>query len=321
MITSSAGTFLGELLDLIKATSGKHPAVLYHYTGAASLKKILETKELLATHFEFTNDPTELRYGQSVVLKETARTLAGLGSNEAWAKPILDKVLAKIEHEGFHDDMPTFVACFSADNDNLGQWRAYAQDGRGYAVGFDTARWEYDKTNPDIGTTLVECSYDAEAMAKEIAEQQRRIIERGSQQRSSTISAGSQTGVDFDIEKALFMVGASATLRLKNPGFRDEKEWRLVALPDDSLRGKPNGQYVREVAGAFAPAIALRLSQKEQRLPLRRIVMGPCHAQEGRTKTAEYGLRELLRLTGNDVAKDGFIKSSRIPYRSRALNA
>ena len=29
-----------------------------------------------------------------------------------------------------------FIASFSRDRDDLGQWRAYADDGRGFAIGF-----------------------------------------------------------------------------------------------------------------------------------------------------------------------------------------
>jgi hypothetical protein len=71
-----------ELLTLVKRASGDLPQILYHYTSAESLKKILETKRLLATHFEFTNDPTELRYGQGLVVEETKRTLAAVKRNE-----------------------------------------------------------------------------------------------------------------------------------------------------------------------------------------------------------------------------------------------
>lgn len=317
MTQSSRPALRRELSELVKASSGDLPSVLYHYTGPESFRRILETRRLLATHYEFTNDPTELRYGQGLVAEETRRTLAGLGPNVSWAEPILHRVLAKIESEGFHDDMPTFVTCFSADGDNLGQWRAYAQDGRGYAIGFDTKKWEYINSNGSIGPVLVECRYDSTQMATEIAEQQQRILEEGAKLRTPAGSEALNYEAHLEVEKALFLVGAFATLRMKDHGFRDEKEWRLVALPDESERGTPSGQCVREVGGVFAPAIALRLGQDDRRFPLRRIVIGPCHAQEGRTKIAEYGVKELLRLTDTAAPNEGFIKSSRIPYRSR----
>jgi len=35
-----------------------------------------------------------------------------------------------------------FICCFSADGDDLGQWRAYADNGQGFALGFDTSSLE-----------------------------------------------------------------------------------------------------------------------------------------------------------------------------------
>ena len=35
-----------------------------------------------------------------------------------------------------------FVCSFSSNGDHLGQWRAYAANGRGYAVGFDGQKLE-----------------------------------------------------------------------------------------------------------------------------------------------------------------------------------
>jgi hypothetical protein len=318
MANSSRHLSRHDLTLFVKAVGGPPPPVLYHYTSAESLKRILETRRLLATHHEFTNDPTELRYGHRLVVEETKRTLAQLSTEANWAAPILTKVIERIEREGFHDDMPTFVACFSADGDSLGQWRAYAQDGRGYAIGFDTGEWEYDKSNGDIGTILVECVYDQKEMAETVAYQHRTILEQGGKLLQVARDGASRDGIHLAFEKAIFLSGAIATLRLKDRGFLEEKEWRLAALPDTPANGRADGHYVRELGGVFAPAIALRLSHEGQRLPLRHIVIGPCHAQEGRIKSAQYGVRELLRLMENDVVSPDFVTSSRIPYRSHA---
>jgi hypothetical protein len=44
--------------------------------------------------------------------------------------------------------LATYVACFSAERDDLSQWRAYAGDGAGYALGFSTGtQFSIDGTN------------------------------------------------------------------------------------------------------------------------------------------------------------------------------
>src|SRR5260370_1288838 len=35
-----------------------------------------------------------------------------------------------------------FIACFTPSGDDLGQWRAYAENGKGFALGFDGPRFE-----------------------------------------------------------------------------------------------------------------------------------------------------------------------------------
>jgi len=40
---------------------------------------------------------------------------------------------------GINEAAHFFVGCFSAAGDDLGQWRGYADNGRGFALGFDTA--------------------------------------------------------------------------------------------------------------------------------------------------------------------------------------
>jgi hypothetical protein len=116
----------------------------------------------------------------------------------------------------------------------------------------------------------------------------------------------------------LLVSAAYACLRLEHVGFKDEAEWRLVALPYTAT-DKPDCQCVREVGGVFTPAVRVRLGADGEKLALRRIMMGPYHSQEEPKKTAEYGLRELLRLTGHHVSSKGFIKQSGIPYRRPRL--
>jgi hypothetical protein len=53
------------------------------------------------------------------------------------SKEFFDKVDEIWHRSGLH--IASFVASFSTDGDSLSQWRAYADDGRGFAIGFDIA--------------------------------------------------------------------------------------------------------------------------------------------------------------------------------------
>ena len=47
---------------------------------------------------------------------------------------LIDKM---IEHVKGYKDLMAYIACFSESDDYLAQWRGYADNGRGVAIGFD----------------------------------------------------------------------------------------------------------------------------------------------------------------------------------------
>ena len=53
-----------------------------------------------------------------------------------------------------HADFRYYVTCFSYQNDLLSQWRGYADDGRGAAIGFDLdVLKEVVTVSPEISST------------------------------------------------------------------------------------------------------------------------------------------------------------------------
>jgi hypothetical protein len=84
------------------------------------------------------NDPSELKHGFSRAVEIIKRRSAD--------GPPESKKFAE-QFEGFFvggiDAVAScFVGCFSTTGNDLGQWRAYADDGRGFALAFDTALLE-----------------------------------------------------------------------------------------------------------------------------------------------------------------------------------
>jgi hypothetical protein len=79
--------------------------------------------------------------------------------------------------QGIEDVAHYFVCCFSAAGDDLGQWRAYSDNGRGYALGFDAHALEqaFAKANlSGSGHMTFPVNYD-EAQLRDI---HKRIVER-----------------------------------------------------------------------------------------------------------------------------------------------
>ena len=117
----------------------KPPAMLYHYTDDRGLKGILESGTIRLTNVANLNDPAELEHGFSHAVEIINRRAAsGPPESKTFAllfeRFLIDDGVAAAGHY--------FVSCFSAAGDDLGQWRAYADNGRGFALGFDTALLE-----------------------------------------------------------------------------------------------------------------------------------------------------------------------------------
>jgi hypothetical protein len=106
---------------------------LYRYTDANGLKGIIENDEIWFTDYRYLNDPSELRHGIHLA-HETIK--AKLAKAKAVNANFLCEMMADLfTAENFSDHLKFFIASFSRDRDELGQWRAYAGNGRGFAIG------------------------------------------------------------------------------------------------------------------------------------------------------------------------------------------
>src|SRR5260370_1887041 len=110
------------------------PPIVFHYTSDVGLRGILESGRVWLTDIFNLNDPSELRHGLSrVVSILKARAANGPPESKAFAE-----YFAGFEQRGgLQKSAQYFICSFSACGDDLGQWRAYADNGRGYALAFD----------------------------------------------------------------------------------------------------------------------------------------------------------------------------------------
>jgi hypothetical protein len=99
---------------------------LYHYTDMGGLQGILTNEEIWFTDYRHLNDPNELMHGIGI-----AKSLLQQRSKQHGLRPFLfqciDDLLTK---KNFWRVFEFFIASFSRNPDDLGQWRAYADDGR-----------------------------------------------------------------------------------------------------------------------------------------------------------------------------------------------
>ncbi|WP_090428289.1 DUF2971 domain-containing protein [Ensifer sp. OV372] len=101
--------------------------VLYHYCQTATAFSILQTKTIRLSPLSAANDSMEGR-----VFGAAFRKLIKASKLSASAAEV-----ASIVVDGHADHMEGFAFCLSEVGDLLSQWRAYADDGHGFAIGFN----------------------------------------------------------------------------------------------------------------------------------------------------------------------------------------
>ena len=85
------------------------------------------------TDYRHMNDPSELIHGMELVRDFTRRLEPGVdGRIGLWLQTLADM----LSERDFSDIFDFFIGSFSRERDDLGQWRSYADNGRGYAIGF-----------------------------------------------------------------------------------------------------------------------------------------------------------------------------------------
>ena len=112
--------------------SKKNSKTLYHYTDLHSLKSIVENQSFFCSNSAYLNDKKEYYYGLELFKKEFEK-IASNPENETSLK-IVTAVLNELKEKNISNH---FATCFSLEGDLLSQWRAYADDGKGIAIGLD----------------------------------------------------------------------------------------------------------------------------------------------------------------------------------------
>lgn len=110
---------------------GLHP-VLYHYCSTATFLSIIQRKCLWLSDVNTMNDFGEVHWAYDRFIEAANLVLAEVGQD------FLDKVDLAISTTQLR--ILPMLCAFSTDGDVLSQWRAYADDGAGVAVGFNASK-------------------------------------------------------------------------------------------------------------------------------------------------------------------------------------
>lgn len=194
--------------------------VIYHYCSVEAFVNILKTNSIWLTHAREMNDTLEDEYF-SAPLKKALQSFNDISESE---QDLLQQIIsAYLERVTF-----PYVACFSREDDVLSQWRAYADDGRGIAIGFkvgaiphvDLFRRQYGEDSDSL-IIIDEVSYKH---ADDEVQFMQKVL-------SACLINYRKTNDKATVIKQGICALSMLSIYSKGKGFEEEQEIRLVFYP------------------------------------------------------------------------------------------
>lgn len=268
--------------------------IMYHYCNVDAFKAIIQNKTLWLSSIYNLNDYKEIHWIKEKVLK------------------IIQESTNKYSYEKFNTFLKiyekqqpnVYIASFSQGEDLLSQWRAYANDGYGVAIGFNNS---YFKGNHLIKTTKV--LYDEKLQEREIKKILEPLFEF--ENKFEFNSMRFENFCEKTINELNYLSAKS-----KNELFMEEQEVRLIHNPiiieDDKTKRfifKNNifPMMFRAVCGNLIPYFELKFDKfSEDNEPILEVVKGP------KSKIIDQEIKIFLANNGFYNVK---IKSSKSSYR------
>jgi hypothetical protein len=224
------------------------PATLYHYCSTQTFLAMMSPKpSLRLSSLTMSNDAMEGSWARHVFRQMFDEISIIDGADGKDAMGFVEELTETTDGLGF---------CMSAQRDMLSQWRGYADDGRGVAIGFSAEyihNFLQKRPRGGPGISLLPVIYDRveqetligplaavahAAVLKGGLDAYRNSnlpVEEATDEKIEEIRSSAQVAFD-DFSYAIFNLYL-LTFRLKNPAFREEEEWRLTCQVSQDDRG------------------------------------------------------------------------------------
>lgn len=190
----------------------KKADILYHYCDANAFHAICSNKKMRFSDLFSMNDFLEIHWGYEIWEFAAGELIKKVG------KEFLDEIDQIISSTGMYGLLT--ASCFSFDGDVLSQWRAYADDGKGFVIGFKATDLLKLPVRP------LKVLYDKRKQIEEIKQVITLLHARESGKKSEPSNFAK---INF---KQICLLLSSDFAAYKNPAFEEEKEVRLVHMLD-----------------------------------------------------------------------------------------
>lgn len=282
---------------------------LYHYTSMAGLLGMLQTETVWFTDYKNQNDPSEINFGINSFWNVTS----GFWPRSSAHDFFISHVESFLTPDKIADLLYFFITCLTSEKDNLGMWRAYADNGRGVSIGFAPSAFAIKDSQQPESTSVffAKVRYrleDINPRHQRCLQEAAAFFHRATKEHTDLVN--DETVCErFTHELALRLLALPVMwncLTSKHEAYECEQEYRLAIA--GSWVKPPRHLTARLRGGELVPYIA-------QPVPLRtrgvisEIVIGPA-APKDSVRT----VRNLLTSLGMDWGIS--IARSEIPYRA-----
>lgn len=269
--------------------------IIYHYCNIDSFKAIIQNKTLWLSSIYNLNDYKEIHW----IKDKVSQKIKELTTKDSFSK-------YKIFEELYLKQHPLlYIASFSQGKDLLSQWRAYANDGKGVAIGFNANYFNQIKYIKNS-----EVLYSEEEQNSQINE----IIKEIDNFDNKTVKSNSDSFENL-CEKVITKINNLAG-KSKNELFKEEQEVRLIHNPI-IISSEKNSCYkiensisdmkFRSCHDNLIPYFELKFDKEIENIsPIVEIIKGP------KNKAIDKEIKMFMCLNG---FCDVNIKSSNASYR------
>lgn len=261
---------------------GQGCGILYHYCSVDAFFSIISSRKIRLSSLLLANDSQEGLLVRRRLMEIAGGKGLGVAQQQALAQ----------ELETFESENHGYGFCLSAAKDRLSQWRGYANDGQGFAIGFN-ANALHEVAEEASGRSgypqvfMRELVYGADAQRRSLEpafEQMVGPIAQGGLDRDSPRYVGSVFG-EKDTPLAYWRIAGKAREALgrtvdglylhlygmKGDAFVEEEEVRLLALINSSGYGLTR---YRPTANKLIPYIEIDMPGDLEGL-IREVWIGP----------------------------------------------
>ena len=199
---------------------------IYHYTTAAGLLGILQSRMIWATEASYLNDSQEIKYGVDLAVEELNKLFEEKSVEDY--RELIDTVTQKLLIFGQSE---IYVSFLCEDGDLLSKWKGYSDFGAGFSIGLNVDQFLISR--PMLSASPIRIKkvvYDAVIQKRILWDEFNATLGqfddwRGRYPKETMASylPAAATGLTEYIKLQL--------VRFKAKAFEEEKEWRMIFYP------------------------------------------------------------------------------------------